>query len=231
MPGNKFPRPSTPAATPDGVKCFAPHAWPEDPVPEDLLPTLIRARNGEAGSLEQLLVSAQAVLQSMVSRRLRGGWSETWIDDIVQECLIDVARSYRDCRAEQEREVIAWLAAIVRRELAGFFRHEAVRSAEPLPVDLAVPEDAPPSSRWEPALAWVKRELSQVSPNHQYLLWGRLVCHMTWREIGRTLGVPPSAAKRRFQRLLAHLRKGCPAPAALTAGHGSADFPGSSGAP
>jgi DNA-directed RNA polymerase specialized sigma24 family protein len=90
--------------------------------------------------------------------QLRGGWTESWIDDVVQDALLDIVRSVHGCRATSEREVRAWVAAIGRRRIRNLFREES-HGRVALPLDdahsLTAPGSTPPSppvvalERWD----------------------------------------------------------------------------------
>jgi DNA-directed RNA polymerase specialized sigma24 family protein len=193
------------------VQPFTPSSHPSHAC-DRLVRALTRAQQGRAGALDELLASAQGLLRATIGRRLRGGWSESWIDDVVQEALLDVARSYHGCRAAEEREAIAWVDAIARREVASLFRREGAARLEPLGPDIQQPHLDVIAPRWATMLQHLSSELSGLSGDAQFLLWARLLGQVTWAEAGQALGIPGSAAKRRYQRLLARLRKHCPAP-------------------
>src|SRR5690606_41602445 len=64
-------------------------------------------------------------LRRTIAPSLRGGWAEDWLDDVVDECVLDVLRALHSCRARNEGQLLAWLAAIKRRQLALLFRRES----------------------------------------------------------------------------------------------------------
>jgi RNA polymerase sigma factor (sigma-70 family) len=54
--------------------------------------------------------------------------------------------------------------------------------------------------------------LATLTPDQNRLLWYRIIAQWSWSELGAELGVARSAAKRRYQRLLARLSRACAAP-------------------
>jgi RNA polymerase sigma factor (sigma-70 family) len=192
---------------------LTPRRTAPDPHGGDLFPLLVRARQGEPVALPDLLCSLRGCLRAQISRRLRGGWTEAWIEDVVQESLLDAFRGLRECRAHSEGELRAWARTIARRQVASLIRHEAPRleSAVPLSTLPAVADTDPPdpSPRLRSLLAALADAVEDLSPSQSYLLWARLQTDATWSETGAELGIAASAAKRRYQRLIASLRRRC----------------------
>jgi RNA polymerase sigma factor (sigma-70 family) len=148
-----------------------------------------------------------------VAHRLRGGWTEAWIEDVVQESLLDVLRGLRECRADSEAELRVWATTIARRQVANLMRREAPRFKSAVPLsnlpeiaDIDLPD---PSPRIEPLLAALAHAADDLNPSQAYLLWTRVHADVTWREVGAEIGIAASAAKRRYQRLIASLRRRC----------------------
>jgi DNA-directed RNA polymerase specialized sigma24 family protein len=140
---------------------------------------------------------------------LAGGPYESWTEDVVQEGLIDVLRSHGRCRATTELEVIGWIGAIARRQLIALFRQETRQSHLALAAaSQNFDEDAACSPSLNQALSDFER--LQLTAAQHLLLWERLVYRSTWYEVGHALGVKPSAAKRRYQRLIVYLRTALP---------------------
>lgn len=180
----------------------------------ELYPSLAAARSGCEVGLLGLLRAAEATLVACIAPRLAGGWCESWTPDVVQDALVDVARSYRDCRASSEAQVHAWLVAIARRQVATLFRREHERQHVPLDFapDFPVAPPAPPSSRIAPALDSLRIALAGLEEDHLRLLWTRWVASGTWSEVGEALGTTAGGAKRRWQSLLPKLRAAIQAP-------------------
>ena len=172
-----------------------------------ILATLEAAQGGDPGSLDRLLRAADRFLSACVAPRLRGGWTEDWVDNVVQTSLLDLLRSYQTCEARTEAEVRAWIHAIGRREIATFFRAESFQARA-----RAIPSIAPPEWRPDfevkerPLVARLRRAVATMSAEQHLLLWLRLQERATWPEIARDLGTTAAGAKRRYQRLVRRLR-------------------------
>jgi DNA-directed RNA polymerase specialized sigma24 family protein len=174
----------------------------------ELHPALEATRRGDLDGLARLLEASRKVLLATVGPRLRGGWCEDWTEDVVQEALVDIVRAHGDCRASSEREVVAWVRSIGRRQVAELFVKEAGRRGSSLDAvgDVAAVEACAPSPRIARALESVRAVVCTLGREHHRLLWSRVVASHTWQEVGEELGIPPTAAKRRWQRVLARLR-------------------------
>lgn len=160
------------------------------------------------GAYECFLTAVHSHLRRTIAPSLRGGWAEDWLDDVVDECVLDVLRALHSCRARNEGQLLAWLAAIKRRQLALLFRRES-RSDRVLylPTETI---DSRPFADWPAAiLRELNNGIDELSEVQSRLLWMRFRLEATWREIAMELGVRPSAAKRRYQRLIASLRRRC----------------------
>jgi len=168
---------------------------------------LVGAQSGDAAALERFARVARAELMRSLGTRLRGGWTESWIEDVVQEAMVDVCAHLQDCRASSSSEVLGWLLAIGRREAANLFRVEGpLRNSVSLGASCQVAdfeEPDPPS----PFLRLLRRRLSHLGSDAHEVLWLRLGVNATWTEVAREIGTTPSAAKRRFQRIIARLRR------------------------
>src|SRR5690625_368014 len=167
-----------------GSKGFPPRPTAPDPHGGDLFPLLVRSRQGEPDALPDLLYGLQGCLRAQISRRLRGGWTEAWIDDVVQESLLDAVRGLRGCRALSEAEFRAWARTIARRQVASRMRREAPRleSAVPLSTLAGVADTGPPdpSPGLRSLLAALADAVDDLSPSQSYLLWARLQTDATW---------------------------------------------------
>jgi RNA polymerase sigma factor (sigma-70 family) len=148
-----------------------------------------------------------------VSQRLRGGWTEAWVEDVVQESLLDVFRGLRECRAHSEGELRAWARTIAHRQVASLIRREAPRLEVVVPLatlpGIADTGHQEPSPRLRALLAVLAAAVDDLPPAQSYLLWAHVQTDATWRETGAELGIAATAAKRRYQRLIASLRRRC----------------------
>jgi DNA-directed RNA polymerase specialized sigma24 family protein len=100
----------------------------------DLFSQLQRARNGDERGLERFCGDARRQLMTLAGRRLAGGWTAAWIEDVVQDSLVDILRGYPRCRARTESELRAWIHAIGCRNVAALFRREGSRAAATVPL-------------------------------------------------------------------------------------------------
>lgn len=175
-----------------------------------MYPALVATRKGDPDGLARLLEAARPVLMAAVAPRLAGGWCDSWTQDVVQEALLDIVRSHRRCRASTEREVLAWVCAIGRREVAELFRREADRRDLSLDAacSFAASSPPPPSPRIARALRSLQTVLSDLTEDQQRLLWMRWVASWTWAEVAGDLETTAGGAKRRWQSLLPRLRSG-----------------------
>lgn len=176
-----------------------------------LHPVLQRAKNGDPEALEVFLTEARRVVLSVVRRRLRGGWTGDHIPDVMQDALVDILRSYEECEATSEGGVRAWIQAIARREVTELFRRGPGEGCE-IDPEWAEPADTPPSPRIARALVSLEQAAASLEGLSHRLLWARFLVGMTWHEVGVELGLPSSAAKRRWQRLQVTLRRACVPP-------------------
>lgn len=179
----------------------------------ELFPLLEQARRGDIQVLGRFCQELRPCLVREVTRRLRGGWTEDWIEDVVQECLLDVLRGLHGCSANSEVELRAWARAIARRQVAILIHREWPRLESAIPIytlnDLAESSATDPSPGFAALLAVLAAAADELTPTQSRLLWLRLQADATWREIGADLGITASAAKRRYQRLTASLRRRC----------------------
>jgi RNA polymerase sigma factor (sigma-70 family) len=148
----------------------------------------------------------EGFLRSIIVARLRGGWTEGWIDDVVQESLWRVWRGLGGCRAETEGQVRSWIRAIAARQIATLLREEAGRQACGLEAVRGESEAWEPEGKLDERLLRILQELGRLPDSAHDLLRGRVILGESWEESGAGLGVPPTAAKRRWQRLQERLR-------------------------
>jgi RNA polymerase sigma factor (sigma-70 family) len=140
-----------------------------------------------------------------------GSWALDWLEDVVQEAVLDTLRAYRSCLARSEAEFRSWLHTIARRRLLQLVRSEttACEARAQLAVEILLDQASPafPSSQLRSKLKWLDEQLANLPPDHVTLLWAKSQSGATWKEVGATLGIPPTAAKRRYQRLIRRLRR------------------------
>src|SRR5690606_21361944 len=123
-------------------------------------------------------------LRRTIAPSLRGGWAEDWLDDVVDECVLDVLRALHSCRARNEGQLLAWLAAIKRRQLALLFRRESRPDRVLyLPTETI---DSRPFADWPAAiLRELNNGIDELSEVQSRLLWMRFRLEMNCSEAGR----------------------------------------------
>jgi DNA-directed RNA polymerase specialized sigma24 family protein len=101
--------------------------------------------------------------------------------------------------------------AIGRRQVADLFRNESapLRPLDEASACAADTAEWPPSTRNSAVLRHLNSELRALTPVQHQLLWYRIVGGLSWTELGGRLGIPRTAAKRRYQRLLRRLARTC----------------------
>jgi RNA polymerase sigma-70 factor (ECF subfamily) len=180
--------------------------------PPGSLATLGRlAQAGCAQALDRLLRRVEGPLYRYLVSRLRAAPDAGDLaSDLCQEALIRASASIGRCTFASDARLLAWALTIARNVLLDHLRrargraevrHDAVRepAAGPPPAD----EGAPP--RLLETLA--AEALAEVPEATAELLRLRLVAGRSWREVGDALGIAETAAKRRFQRAQAALRR------------------------
>lgn len=177
-----------------------------------------RAGDGDRPALEKLL----AAVHVHVIRYLEG-WlhhSREWEEaakDLAQEALIRIAATVGGFRGENDGELVTWCVTIARNiatDRLRVVRDRADVEALKLEVGWGVTGE---SSSWTAEEGYVSDELrvllrllrkaQAAEPEaSQELLWRHVVLHDSWHEAGEALGIPPTAAKRRFQRAQKRIR-------------------------
>jgi len=168
---------------------------------------LLAAQEGDALALERFATAAREELSRAVEARLRGGWTRSWVEDVVQDAMVNVCAHYHDCRAATVADLLGWLRSIGRRQVANLFRAEARwRDATTTlgPTPLVGDEKPGLLSPWASLL---RQRLALLGTDPHKLLWLRFEVNASWAEVARELQTTPSGAKRRYQRLVARLRR------------------------
>lgn len=179
------------------------------------------ATEGADIALDALLVRLYHPLRSFVERRLSGMPDiDDLAHDAAQDALLSIARELPTCRATTDRQLLTWALTTTQRKAIDLLRSpDALAQRRRSAIDpAALPVHAPePSAEGhdEEALdrselvLWelTRRLLGAVSPAARPVLWARGAEGATWTEVGEALGIPPTAAKRRFQRAQRHLRQ------------------------
>lgn len=172
-----------------------------------------RARAGCAPALDRLLRELDAPIYRYLLARLRAAPDAGDLArDLCQESLIRAAAAIPRSTFASDGRLLSWGLTIARNVLLDHLRqvrgrgevrgddHWArLQSGGALPGE----EEAPP--RILESLA--AEALAEVPEATAKLLRLRLVGGRTWKEVAAVLGIPESAAKRRFQRAQGALRR------------------------
>ncbi|HET7463538.1 MAG TPA: RNA polymerase sigma factor [Longimicrobium sp.] len=172
-----------------------------------------RAREGCARALDLLLRRVERPLyRYLVSRLAAAPDAEDLARDLCQEALIRATGSIGRCSFASDGRLLAWVLTIARNVLLDHLRQARGRAevrgdahwqravaAGALPDDEATP----------PYLleTFAAEALAAVPEATAELLRLRLVAGKSWKEVAGALGIAESAAKRRFQRAQAALRR------------------------
>jgi RNA polymerase sigma factor (sigma-70 family) len=169
------------------------------------------ARRGDRAAHDALLVALRLPIRRFLRGRFRvGADPEMALEDIEQEALLHVHCHLGDCRATSDGSLLSWVLMVARRAaldvireplessgvrspglLASLADEESLQEREDVPIRVRLLVDA---QRW-------------LSARDQELLWRRLVSNESWAEVGASLGLSWTAARRRFQRAQRLLRR------------------------
>jgi RNA polymerase sigma factor (sigma-70 family) len=177
---------------------------------------------GAEAALNALLVLLYHPLRSFVQHRLSGMPDiDDLAHDAAQDALLRITREIHTCRATTDRQLLAWALTTVQRTTIDLLRSsDALAQRRRSSIDpAALPAPAPEESSVEgpgegvldesEMVLWelARSILGAVSPTARPVLWARGAEGATWAEVGEALSIPPTAAKRRFQRAQRHLRE------------------------
>lgn len=171
------------------------------------------AQAGCSRALDQLLREVEGPIYRFLLGRLRAAPdAEDLARDLCQETLIRALASIPRSTFASDGRLLAWGFTIARNVLLDHLRQARGRAevrgdAEWRRDEPAGPppgEEPPPPRRLE---ALAGEALAEVPEATAELLRLRLVAGRTWSEVAAELGTTESAAKRRFQRAQATLRR------------------------
>lgn len=171
------------------------------------------ARAGCAQALDRLLGQVEGPVYRYLLSRLRAAPdAEDLARDLCQETLIRAMAAIPRSTFASDGRLLSWALTIARNVLLDHLRQargrgevrgddhwERIESGGP-PAN----EDAPPPRLLE---ALAAEALAEVPEATAELLRLRLIAGRSWKEVGDALGIAESAAKRRFQRAQAALRR------------------------
>jgi RNA polymerase sigma-70 factor (ECF subfamily) len=171
------------------------------------------AQAGCTRALDRLLRQVEGPLYRYLIGQLRAAPdAEDLARDLCQETLIRTAVSLQRCTFASDARLLAWVLTIARNLLVDHLRRARDRREVRDDAGLAHTPDAgwpPQDDAPRPRLleTFAAEALAEVSEDTARLLRLRLVEGESWKEVGRALGIAESAAKRRFQRAQATLRR------------------------
>jgi RNA polymerase sigma-70 factor (ECF subfamily) len=182
--------------------------------PSVSLVTLIHlARTGCPRALDRLVREVEGPIYRYLLGRLRAAPdAEDLARDLCQETLIRAVASIARGTFASDARLLSWGLTIARNVLLDHLRQARGRAevrgdahwAHVAAAGSLPGEEAPPP---RPLETFAAEALAQVPESTAELLRLRLVGGRTWSEVARALGISESAAKRRFQRAQAALRR------------------------
>jgi RNA polymerase sigma factor (sigma-70 family) len=152
------------------------------------------------------------VYRYLVGRLRAAPDAEDLARDLCQETLIRAAAAIGRSTFASDGRLLSWGLTIARNVLRDHLRQARGRAevrgedhwGRAEAVGLLPGEEAPPPRRLETLAAEVLAEVPEATAE---LLRLRLMGGQTWNEVAQALGTSESAAKRRFQRAQAALRR------------------------
>ena len=177
----------------------------------ELMQALQRAQEGDEEALGALLERLLPLARSWCAGRLRDPGLTDLVDDVVQETGVRIIRHIRQCRASSAGELVSWALKIAHRESIRTLDRHWMRYRAILEADLAHRGHPPgvlePPQRMRQMATLLSDAYAQLPPGTQSLIYLKLMEGMSWAEIGAQCHCTAAAAKRRYQRALARLRR------------------------
>ena len=123
-------------------------------------------------------------------------------EDVVQETFVRAWRA-RDRFDSGLGTLRTWLFTIARRVVIDYARSRAIRRSEPLPVDVAVADDAVEKAM----VGWqVEEAMRRLRPEHRQVLVETYYRGRSGREVAEELGIPEGTVRSRLFYALRTLR-------------------------
>jgi RNA polymerase sigma factor (sigma-70 family) len=176
-----------------------------------LMEILREAQAGDGRALDVLLVRLLPVARSWSEGRVKDEELRDLVDDIVQETAIRVVRHLGTCQATTPRELTSWVLSITHRESLRVLKRNWLRYRASL--EYASAQRTVESSRDGKEAAdrrihdFLSEAHDRLPADAQTLLYLKIIEGSSWEEIGNTFGTTAGAAKRRYQRALARLKR------------------------
>jgi DNA-directed RNA polymerase specialized sigma24 family protein len=173
--------------------------------PATVIELLRRAQADDEAALGRLLDTVKGPVLRHVQHIL--GKDDPLAEDVAWDALTAAYPVIDQCHARNDKQVYGWFRAIARNAALQWIRSsgELDAKARALPGE-APPEGCLPCYLRVEMRAALKIARSQLDAPTARLLKLRVSQHLSWTEIGRDLGIPPDAARMRFQRARGALR-------------------------
>lgn len=176
-----------------------------------LFELLRAARAGDQRAHDALVLALRLPIHRFLHARFRFGVdSAIRLEDVEQDTLLHVHCHLRDCQATSDGALVAWVLMVARRAALDVLRLPAESHGVRSPIALdSLADERLADETEEPSIAARRVVDAQrfLSERDQELLWRRLVSQESWVEVGVSLGLSWTAARRRFQRAQSFLRQ------------------------
>lgn len=173
-----------------------------DGVPDDvaLRGLMTRYQQGDLDAFDEIYRRVQPRIRAALGRH---GRSATLLDDLEQETFLQIHRARHTY--DPSYPLMPWVVAIARH--VALMHQRAARRGPQVtdPID-AVMVAVPAESERFPVRAAVREALALLSPGRRRPVVWHHVVGLSFREIGRRLGIGEDAAKLRSSRGMGTLR-------------------------
>lgn len=181
---------------------------------------LAQARAGDREAMGRLLAMFHSFLVREAEQQVRASArSKCSSSDLVQMTYLEAVRQLDAFQGRSPAELAAWLRTILVHNTCDQSRHlerqaRDVRREQPMALDRAGSTELPSASTLPPARAMRQEEYAQLDEairrlpaDDQWVLLARYRDQWTFAQIAAHLGITENAARKRWVRALAHLRK------------------------
>lgn len=186
----------------------------------EFMDRLGQARQGCSVALGEILEKTRIYLLTVADQRLGSGLQgKVGRSDVVQETFVHAQQDFSRFEGSSERELLAWLAAILTHRVANVARHhqlvkkrsvwrEVPADAAELMLQTTAAGQATPGTNLiaaeEERLLQVA--LTQLPATVREVLLLRIWHRVSFAEMGAALGCTPEAARKRFLRAVEELQ-------------------------
>ena len=182
---------------------------------------LAAARKGSDSALGRVLEASRLQLlhltRKAMLRRPRSGETES---DIVQDTFVNATRGFSGFQGTQSHEFLGWLRRILLNRLAeiGRWRRHALTPKKDgnelkqvLAAEVVDPHSSPSSVvRHNEDRDLIRAALAQLPLEQHDVVRLRMERELSFRQIGDELGISEDAARMRYRRAFANLKKQLP---------------------